>query len=128
MDTHTTHKTFRVSIDIDDLMPTECEQHYKKVDEIAAAMLHEPDQSRWPAIIATDDRRIIDGHHRWQAWDKLGYGQVPAIVLDADLTEEWDEYHDLYDIIDKATRIAGDDLTFDAYVGAKHAWIYAQIK
>lgn len=47
------------------------------------------DWAEQPAIIATPGGWIIDGHHRCEAWLKLGFERVPVLYISESLAEEY---------------------------------------
>lgn len=54
----------------------------------------EPESYVWdenPAIIIDENNEIIDGHHRHEAFVRLGYTKCPVIVID----REWYEQRQL---------------------------------
>lgn len=79
---------------LDSLTATENDQCESKIAAIMAAYGSDESEIDWseqPAIIATEDGEIIDGHHRAEAFSRLGYSLVRVLVVDSDFAALADE-------------------------------------
>jgi len=87
----TTHKMIRLDELVDNALSGNVEDNrtFRRLKQELAkwGMLQ-------PVLVKPDNGkyRIIAGHHRARAWAELGYEDIPAIVVDGDMTPE-DEFN-----------------------------------
>ena len=76
-----------IMLPVASLSATEIEQESAKVTAIAEAYGTDEsiiDWSEQPAIIATEAGDILDGHHRFAAFQSLGFSRCRVLVVDED--------------------------------------------
>lgn len=99
------------------LTATEVDQCEVKIAAIMAAYGSDESEIDWseqPAIIANESGEILDGHHRAEAFSRLGYTLVRVLVVDADFANLADQIG-----LQGAVREAADEL------GCAYTWAAA---
>ena len=85
------HRTVSTQMPIHLLVPVQSE----RVPGLVRRATERIQQGRTEPLVVDCDRRIVNGHHRYDAYQQLGYHSVPVIqVLDADVHQLCDLYRD----------------------------------